>query len=727
MAAGPMRPQLPARIASTQLARTGRDLATFDDLNVETGYSPMFDMRKILRSLYRNRWLICGTIGACLALGLLAILISPRIYRATVQIAILPETDSPLGDVGSKSSLQPPADVERRMQTQVDLLRTRDMATAVLRRIAAAGDAQTRIAKDYSPRRLKRNLSVLLPRNSQIVPIAFDDTNPRVAAMIANAYAETLIAYNLQAHYNATAYARDFLRKQLAVAKVRLEQSDRALLQYARSAGLLDVGGYSSVSTVDGNETGLKSLTTSDLVQLNSAYSQARAVRMQAEQRWQQAMSTPIMSLPEVLSNNAVQSLNQQRAEIQAKLSENQTRYGDAYPPLQQARANIAELDRQIATIANSVKTSIRDQYQVAARQERALAGGVGQLKGQTLAEQDRAVRYKILQRETDTNRQLYDGLLQRFKQVSAESGVTSNNISVVDRAYPPEHPISPNPIKYLSLAAVLGSILAFVLVFLRERLDNRVNDPEWIDQDITVRLLGMIPRLDSVEPRDAILDPHSPMAEACHSLRTSIELHCLGAMPRSILFTSSTLQEGKSTTSLGLAHSFADAGERVLLIDGDLRQPSVHQLIAVDNDHGFADVLAGTMPLRDAIIQSDLFKLDVLTSGPRPASPAALLNGDRVRAILADALTSYDRVIVDGPPTLGIADASRLAGAVEATIFVVKSGGVTKDEVRFALRQLESNRTIVIGAVLTMFDPPRLGAGYGYGYGYSYGELTAA
>jgi capsular exopolysaccharide synthesis family protein len=611
------------------------------------------------------------------------------------------------------------------MQTQVDLLRTRDMAIAVLGRMAAAGGTQSHIARDYSPRGLERKLSVLLPRNSQIVPIAFDDTNPRVAALIANTYAETLIAYNLQAHYNATAYARDFLRKQLAVAKARLEQSDRALLQYGRSAGLLDVSGYSTTSTADSNEPGLKSLTTSDLVQLNSAYSQARAARLQAEQRWQQAMSTPIMSLPEVLSNSAIQSLNQQRAEIQAKLSENLTRYGDAYPPLQQAKANIAELDRQIATIANSVKTSIRDQYQVAARQERALAGGVSQLKGQTLAEQDRSVRYKILQRESDTNRQLYDGLLQRFKQVSAEAGVTSNNISVVDRAYPPEHPISPNPLKYLSLALVFGSILAFVLVFVRERLDNRVNDPEWIDQDITVRLLGMIPRVDDVAPQDAILNPHSRMAEACHSLRTSIELHRSGVMPRSILFTSSKLQEGKSTTCLGLAHAFADAGERVLLIDGDLRQPSVHHLLAVDNDRGFADVLAGTTSLGDAIIRSELFGLDVLASGPRPASPAALLNGDRVQAILAEALNSYDRVIVDGPPTLGIADASRLAGAVEGSIFVVRSGGVTKDEVRFALRQLDSDRTSVIGAVLTMFEQPRLGGGYGY-YGYSYGELAA-
>jgi capsular exopolysaccharide synthesis family protein len=723
--------QLPARAAALPAVHLEQSLANYDPLIGEPIYRPLFDTRHILHVIFRNRWLICGTLAFSLMLGLLAILLMPSMYRATARIAILQESDSPLGDVGSKvPRAAETSDVERGLQTQVDLLGTRDMAKAVLRRLAAAGGAPARVADRFSPKRMQRYLSVTLPRNSRIIPIAFRDTDRRVAALIANTYAEALIAYNLQAHYNASAYAREFLGKQLGVVKLRLEQSDRDLLAYARSAGLLDV----SDGTFDGGNAGagqstsgrsVKSLTTSNLVQLNSAYSQAEAARIQAQQKWQQSISTPIMSLPDVLTNDSIQKLNQQKAALQAKLSEDQLRYGDSYPPLQQTKANIAELERQIASIAASVKNSIRNQYEVATRQENAFASGVGRLKGETMAEQDRLVRYNILQRERDTNRELYDGLLQRFKQVSAEAGAAANNISVVDRAYPPEHRISPNPIKYMSLAFVLGSILAFVLVFLRERLDNRVSDPEWIDREITTPFFGMIPRVEGGVASEAILQPNSAMSEACHSLRTSVEQHYMGETPSSIMLTSSKLQEGKSTTSLGLAHSFADAGDRVLLIDGDLRRPSLHTFVGLENDRGFADVLAGTVSLRDAVVRSDLFNLDLLLSGPRPENPVKLLNGDRVREILADALTSYDRIVVDGPPTLGIADASRLSASVDATIFVVKNQGVTKDEVMFALRRLRADQATVIGAILTMFEPRR--AGKWYPYSYSYGELAAA
>ncbi len=714
----PLTPQLPPPAGRRLAPITPRAPAIrAEPAHDLVGYEPLVDGRAILRALYRNRYLILGVLVASMLLGLLSVAVSPRIYQSTAKVLIEDEVKSPLQLTKDSSS---PQEIDRTLQTQVDMLGTRDMAQEVLGRLKAQGGSRAKVAAGSTAEGLQSSVHVYLPRNSRIVSISYNDTDTHVAALMANNYADALIERNLQTKFNASDNARQFLQKQLGLAKGRLELSERALIAYARAAGLLDAS-----AGMNEAQHAPKSLTTSNLVQLNNVYAQAKSNRMQAQQKWQQAQSTPLMSLPEVLTNSAVQQLNQQRAEAQAKLQEMRQRYQEEHPLVQQAKASIAELDRQIQTMAISAKNSIRDQYLVAARQEAALAGGVSQLKGETLAEQDRSVRYNILQREVDTNRELYDGLLQRYKQVSAEAGATSNSIAVVDRAYPTSVPISPKAIKNLSLALAGGSILAFLLVFARERLDHRMSEPETMGQEVSVPLLAVIPKVkDAVDVAEALLDSSSPLSEACHSLRTAIELGGEGEAPNSILFTSSKAQEGKSTTALGLAHAFAQAGKRVLLVDGDLRKPTLHQHENVSNDVGLTDVLSGKMPLAHATTHSDMFGIDLLTAGSRPASPAAMLDPERVRALTDEALKSYDCVIIDGPPTMGLADASRLAAAADATIFVVRSEGVTKEEARFALSRLQSQQSRVIGAVLTMFEAQRsLRSSY---YTYNYPEPAA-
>jgi polysaccharide biosynthesis transport protein len=712
-----MNSQLPA-------APEGRELVNIPGLPAIAGreprfevvqYEPLIDTRSLLRTIYRNRFLILGVLGICLLAGVLSVVLSPRIYSATAKIEIGDEADNIVAPDTTKT--QAPQEADRALQTQVDLLGTRDMAQAVLGRLAVEGPKQERIAKQFAPEDLQDGLSVLLPRSTRIISISFDNQSPQIAALMANNYAEALIESNMQTRFNMSSYARQFLQKQLEVAKMRLEGSERALIAYARAAGLLDVSQGTDVP-----QQAIRSLTTSNLVQLNSAYAQAQSSRIQAQQRWQQAEATPLMSLPEVLTNGSIQQLTQQRAQLQAKLEEDRQRYKDEHPIVRQESANIAEMDRQIGTIASSIKASIRDQYMTAARQESALAGDVSSLKGQTLSEQDRSVRYNSLKREADTNLQLYDGLLQRYKEVSAEAGSTNNNISVVDRAVPPRTPVSPNATKNLSLATAGGAILAFLLVFVRERFDSRVADPELVDRDVAVRLLAVMPKVKgAAEPSDVILDSNSPLSEANHSLRTAIELGGDGLSPTSILFTSSKAQEGKSTTSLGLARAFAEAGQRVLLIDGDLRRPSLHRLLRVENSLGFANLLSGHAKLDQLVRHMDAFGVDLLTAGRLRGNPAAFLNSEKMTAILMNAGKVYDRIIIDGPPAVGIADATRLAAAVDATILVVKSEGVTKEEAKFALRRLESEQSNIIGAVLTMFDAHKFGSNYEYQYACSY------
>ena len=418
------------------------------------------------------------------------------------------------------------------------------------------------------------------------------------------------------------------------------------------------------------------------------------------------------------LSNGTIQQLAGQRAELMAKLQDNRARYNDRHPLVQQGAASVAELDRQIGTVAGRVRNSLQDQYLVAARQENSLASGVGELRGQRLDEQDRLIRYNILKREVDTNRELYDGLLQRFKQVSAEAGATNNNISIVDRAYASRIPISPNPTNILGLAGIAGLMLALLLVFLREQLTDRIGDPAEVERAIGARLLSVVPKLKGEgRMENAILEAGSPFTEVFHSLRTAIELG-ENPVPRSILVTSSKSKEGKSSVSLGLARSFAEAGQRVLLIDGDLRLPSLAAYMGMENGPGLAEVLVDGLLLRQAVRRSENFGLDLLTAGKRTDDPAVLLDPDKLRAIVTEAGGLYDMIIIDGPPALGIADATRLGNVAEGAIFVVKSEGVTKEEARLAIKRLREARINVIGAVLSMFEPERGNTAYRYAYG---------
>ena len=673
-------------------------------------YEPLIDVHGVLQALYRNRYLILIVLVAALAVGAVWTLLSPRIYEATAKVEIGQEVESPLGQDVARTGSQ---EVDRMLQTQVDLLETRDMASAVLERMSSRGGTYAQLARSFAPESLQGNLSIYLPRNSRVVSIGYSNPDPEVAALMANYYAETLIDRNLQTRFNASAYSREFLQRQLGLAKGRLEQSERALIDYARSAGLLDTSG----GTAGSQPT---SLTSSNLISLNAAYAAAQSARIAAQQKWVQANSTPLMALPDVITNPTVQQLAQQRAAVQVKLEEARQKYQDQHPVVQQQLASLGELDRQIQATAVSVREFIRNQYLQAQRQEQALAQGVGQLKGATLSEQDQSVRYNILKREADTNRQLYDGLLQRYKQISAEAGVTANNIAVVDRATTPTSPISPDPKKNLSLAAFGGLLLAFLLVFARERFDTRVRSPEWVDHDVSVRLLGVMPLVTGDGgAKEAILNGHSSLSEACHSLRTSIELGRTARCRRRSCSPARRRRKANRRRRLGLAHAFAQAGARVLLVDGDLRKPSLHKLLDVENSQGFSDVLAGGMTLDQAVIRTNDFKIDLITAGARPDSPAALLDPEKLKAVLGDALKSYDQVIIDGPPTMGIADATRLAAAVTATIFVLKSQGVTREEARFALRHLQSEQIHVIGAVLTMFDARRSLASNYYTYGY--------
>jgi capsular exopolysaccharide synthesis family protein len=722
------------------------DLYELEEL--ASGSSTSEELSRTLRSLwstfYRNRLLIAAIVAGAMLAGLgITMLMTPK-FKATASIQIDQQSTNVLGDSGQQSLQQNDSwqDADRFLQTQMDVLQSRALALSVAQDlnlgsnddfVARMGEkpkdkpqgalslADTKQAQILDI--LLDKLKVELPRNSRVVAISFTSPDPRLAARIANAFAADFMMFNMKRKFGSSTYARNFLEGQLNDTRTKLEASERALLDYARGANLLDVsGGIAAGTDSSTGSTTPRSLTTSNLVELNDAYSQAQAARVQMQQHWQQAQASSPLQLQEVLTNPAIMQLAQLKAQAQAAYQQDLQRHKPDYPQMQQAAAHIAELDRQINSMANSIRSSIKEQYLTALKQEQALGEQVNGLKSSTQNEQSRSVEYNILKRTVDTNRTMYDSLLQRYSEVSAQAGVAANNISQVDVADVPAKPVSPRPFINLALAALLGLVAAAGFVLLRDKFDDSIRTPEDVPAKLGLTFLNTTPLLDeATTPQEALDDPRSALSEAYAALRASIELSHKGGAPRTLAVTSTRQSEGKSTTAFAIARNFAKIGRKVVLIDGDLRKPSLHRLANAHNNKGFSNLLAGIASIEEALQPTDIATLSLIAAGPLPPNPAELLSGPRLGDLIAQLTQRFDTVIVDAPPVLGLADTILIGSNTDATLFVVEANGSHHGHAKAAVRRLASSNITLIGALLSKYDARKIGYGYGYGYNYTY------
>ena len=692
------------------------------------------DLAALRSIIARNRWLMLLIFLLALAAGVASIALTKPVYRGEASIQIEPQGLRTLGT----ENLTPDTsktESDRLLQTQIDILNSRATAEHVAQKLALASNPAflKEAGLDATPRgpglevqvttALQDRLSVSQPRDTRVIKLGFDSQDPALAARAANSFAETFIADSLQRRLDTYAFSRGFLQRQLAQTKDRLETSERALLSYARSAGIIDASGAAGTGPSDGER---RSLTTANLVNLNTAYAEARAARVQAQQRYASSRGTSATNLPEVLSNPAYQAMTERRAELQAALQEERQRRMDEHPGIVQATARLNEMDRQIGALAGGIKNSIGEQYRVAQRQESALSANIGQLKAATFAEQDKGVRYNILKREADTNKNLYNSLLKRFNEVSGQAADTTSAISIVDRAFPPTEPRYPRPGLNVAIAGAGGLLLAFLAAFGRNKIDHQVHGPAAIENEFGVPLLGVVPLLRKGETiGEAMIDPRSPFSEAHHSICLGLQSVVGSPNHAALLLTSSSPTEGKSTTALKLAAHFAAAGKSVLLIDGDMRRGSLDRMLGLSNRSGLSDVLANRSRSHSSAViqQCDEHGFAFLARGRATANPAGLLAGDRFVEFLQDASREYDMVVIDGPPVLGLADAPRLASLTDATLFVVEANRTSKQHARIALRRLAEAGATQVGVVLTKYDPTQDLRDYGQAYCYDYGS----
>lgn len=697
-------------------------------------------IRQYLRIAMRWRYVIIGITAACVILGLIATLLMTPQYTATTEIEIQRESNQLTNFQGAETETSI-ADQEF-YQTQYGLLQSRTLAERVatqLRliddpafferfgvdedgpgfeqaggRYTAAGRAtRQRMAGEL----LLDNLSVSPTRLSRLVDINFTSPDPQFSAQVVNAWADNFIQTNLERKVQATAYGRNLLERELTQAKERLDESQRQLVGYATDQRLINL-------PTQGNTEGTtseRSIVADDLVALNTALSQATADRIAIEARYRQAGRSGASS--EALRNQAINNLRQRRAELAAEYQQLMVQFEPEYPAARAIQSQISQLDRSIAGEEARVSNSLLADYRQAQEREQGLQNRVDQLKSSFLDDRRRSIQYNIFQQEVDTNRALYDGLLQRYKEIGVAGGVGVNNVSVVDQADVPQRPSSPRLLINLAIALLAGLGLGAAAAFALEQMDEAIADPAEVERRLGLPLLGSVPKVDGMTPKEALLDRKSELVDAYLAIQTNLAFTTEHGAPRSLAVTSTRPAEGKSTTALAVATMLARAQKRVILVDGDMRSPSVHHLGGVDHDRGLSNFLAGQDDIAPLLFEMRDLGFTAMSAGPIPPNAAELLTGNRLALLISRLLESYDHVVIDSPPVMGLADAPLIASRVEGIVYAVESHGIRSSLVKTALARLAAANARIFGGVLTKFEARKAHYGYGYEYGYGYGR----
>ncbi len=668
----------------------------------------------------RWKWVIAGIILAAIVFGLVATLLATPQFTATSRIEISREQKN-VTNVEGLESQNAGRDLEF-YQTQYSLLQARSLAERVVRQLRLSTDDNFFKAHDVNPSEstlfssksgqslnaverqkrekiavdlLLKNASISPIRGSALIDIGYTSGSPQLSAKISNTWTEQFILQSMDRRFASTADARQFLEGRLADLRARLETSERDLVNYAATKGIVALGKSKSL---DGRTEIERTLVSSDLEALNAALAQATADRVTAESKSGQRNGG---ANSESLNNLAIGQLRQRRAEVASEYAKLMVQFEPGYPAAQALAQQLKVLDTSIAREEARVSSSRNSEYAESVARERDLKVQVEALKERMNRQQRDSIQYNIYQREADTNRELYDGLLQRYKEIGV-AGVGANNISIVDTAKVPERPSSPNLPLNMALALMIGVGIAAVATFALDQVDEGLRDPGQVNRILQVPLLGSVP---DVEEGDALLqlqDAKSALSESYLSIRSNLAFSTDHGVPRAFMVTSTRPAEGKSTTSLALATVLGRTGKKVLLIDADMRSPSMHVFTGQTNQMGLSNFLAGENNWQQLVRLTEVKGLSLLPAGPTPPSAGELLSSDRMLLLIQQLTEHFDHIVVDSPPILGLADAPLLARAVEGCVFVAEAEGVAVRGIKASLGRLHSVHAHVFGVVLT-------------------------
>ena len=567
-------------------------------------------------------------------------------------------------------------------------------------------------------------LTVSQVKRSQVINIAIEAQDPKLAAVIANEVTDQYIVGQLQAKFDATKKATDWLNDQLGDLKQKLENSERAVENYRKNHNLVEVSKGTGV-------------TQQQLSEINSQLITARAQRAEAEAKYQQVESITrngqdIDSVAEVLNSGLISSLRGQEAEVQRKYSEMLVEYGARHPKMIQMQAELADIKAKIDTEVKKIAAGLRHSLDVARARENSLASSLQQMESKTAGNSQAEVELRALEREATANKVLFETFLGRFKETASTQGIEQADARVISFA---EVPLGASfPKKNLMITvSILGALFfAIFLAFVLEILNPGIRSPEQVSQLFNLTTLGIVPKTVNINIpvlQYLLEKPQSALAEALNTLRISLSLLNPDSDVKSVLISSALPSEGKSTLASLLSRHSAAAGKKVVLVDADLRRPTIAKMFELDKTTlGLTDLLMNhTLSLADVLVKDPATGLSLLTRGHAAfLNPSDLFASQRMKALLEQLKEQFDLVIVDSAPIMAVPDSRILAGLVDKILFVVNWDTTPKKVVATALHIFaKDGHNNLAGIVLQKVNLEQYGR-YGYGdsgYYYSYGR----
>jgi polysaccharide biosynthesis transport protein len=591
----------------------------------------------------------------------------------------------------------------------------------------------------------EERLTVEPVKRSRLIEVTFESNDPNTAAQVVNTLTSAYIDANLEARWQAAQKASDWLSQQLLGMKAKLEKSEDELQKYGRGNGLL------FLETEKGTS---ENIVVQRLRELQQELTKAQADRYAKESLYRLLEERNYAELPGVFDNKLIQDLTARLADLQREQSRLSANFNPNYPRVKELQSQIDESKAMLEAERARAAGGIANDYKAAVSHEEMLQNAFTEQERQANDVAGKSVQYNILKREADTNKQLYVGLLEKLKETGVSSSLKATNIRVVDPAYPPKKFARPRILLDLSITLIVGMCLGIAAAFLQEHLDNTLKSSEDIERFLQIPSLGAVPAMElSANPRRlhgfqttaAVLDAekvngtngnngrnanngskngtrlappwnrievqdggghqHGALAEAFHGLRTSVLLSTAKRPPATLLVTSAQQGEGKTTVAANLAASLAQLGDSVLLIDADLRRPSLQKFFQVSRSTGLVNYLTGDSDWRSLVWQAAPIGVSVLFCGPVPPNPADLLSSEYMRSLIREASKEYKFVVLDSPPLLNLSDSRILATLVDGVILVVGGGSTPRELVQRAYLSAVDAGSHVIGATINFAD----------------------
>ncbi len=705
------------------------------------------DLRAYWRVIQRRRWVIASVFAAAVILTLLVTLRQTKIYAATTTLII--DVNSPrvlkqdqvadVMDTGVSNFLMS----KEYYETQYKVITSRAVAQRVIDKLQLARDTRflgledvkdakkldDALAKTDAALELQERLKVLPVKDSRVVRIQVEDRDPKWAATLANAVAEAYITENLSVRSTMTQNASDWLEQQLADLETKLAKSADDVFKFKQA--------HDIVATSWEDRQGMISQR---LVAVNDALTKARVLKAQLEARNEQITALgdaiqkgdPSAEAFAILNQSrTVQELKVRYFDARVECADMRVRYLGDHPKLEACEAKAVAAREGLAREVRTILDGARREYDEASQTERKLKALLNETKTDAFGLNQWEKEYLELKRTHDNNQRLYEMVLQRLKETGVSGMMQMSNVRILDRAQAPDGPVSPRPVRNIALAILVGLLGGVALSFLLEQLDTTITTREQVEERLGLPFLGIIPAIKearSEDERDLFVHSHprSAAAECLRAVRTNLLFMSPEKPLRTILVTSSGPGEGKTTTAATLAATMADSGNRVLVLDADMRRPRLHRVFGLENGAGLSSLILGEGEPHDLIRATSVPNLFVLTCGPIPPNPTELLHTAAFDALLEDVGKRFDRMIIDSPPAGAVADAIVVSTRVDGTLLVLKAGETSRDAAGRTVRSLLDVKARILGAVLNDLDLENQRYGQYYQY-YRYGYYGSA